>query len=726
MTRDATRPGRQHKSSGKHKGERSPDLFFNRELSWLAFNERVLEEAADVRNPLLERVKFASITASNLDEFFMVRVARLKRLVHDDDLDPDMSGMTPGRQLHEISLRAHAMLAALYRLVMEELLPALRLSGISVVQVSQLDSVQQTAVGAFLRDEVLPALTPLAIDSARPFPMLSSLSLNLAVRLEPGEDDDGPRLAIVQVPSGLPRLVRVAGGPEAAFVLIEDVIRLGFDALFPGQAVVESAAVRLARDSELELDDEGGQSYVEVIQEELRQRRRNDVVRLEIEDHASEVLVGWLTTQVDAGPDDVYRVPGPLDVRVFASLVELPGFDELRDPPHKPVPALVPGVDERMFDLLDRRDVLLHHPYETFDPVVALVGQAANDPDVLAIKQTLYRTSGDSPIIAALMRAADQGKQVTVLVELTARFDEQRNIEWARALEAAGAHVIYGIRGYKVHAKICLVVRRTPQGIRRYVHLGTGNYNDRTARLYTDFGLLTASPELGGDASAFFNSLTGFSDPPRMRKLVMAPSQLRERVLKLIDREVRRAQGGQPALIRAKMNTLVDESMCRALYAASAAGVRVMLNVRGACTLRPGVPGLSENILVVSIVGRFLEHSRIYHFHNGGEDEVYLASADWMPRNLDRRIELMFPVESPECRARLLSTLDVLFQDNVKGRRLHPDGTWRVPDRPESESPREAQAVLAERAKKEVERRDSAPADTFTPIQSIPPDLLRK
>ncbi len=724
MKRDGT-IARRGKTPGKSKANRVPGEFFNRELSWLAFNERVLEEAADARNPLLERMKFASITASNLDEFFMVRVARLKHAIHEEDIEPDIAGMTPAAQLHDISERAHAMIACLYRLVMEELLPALSEAGIRILPVSQLDSVQHTAVTAYLRDEVLPALTPLAIDASRPFPMLSSLSLNIAVCLSPAEDEDAPRLAVVQVPSRLPRLVRVAGGAGVTFVLLEDVIRLGFDALFPGQAVVESAAIRLARDSELELDDEGGQSYVEIIQEELRQRRRNDVVRLEVEDRASETLLSWLSGQVGVGPDDLYLVPGPLDVRIFAGLADLAGFDQLRDPPHKPVPVLLPGEDERLFDILDHRDVLLHHPYDSFDPVVALVEQAADDPGVLAIKQTLYRTSGDSPIIAALMRAADEGKQVTVLVELTARFDEQRNIQWARALEEAGAHVIYGIRGFKVHAKICLVVRRTPQGIRRYVHLGTGNYNDRTARLYTDFGLLTSSSEIGGDASAFFNALTGFSDPPRMRKLVMAPTHLRERMLKLIEREVRRAQAGQPALIRAKMNTLVDERVCRALYAASSAGVRVMLNVRGACSLRPGVAGLSDNISVVSIVGRFLEHSRIFHFHNGGEDEVFLASADWMPRNLDRRIELMIPVESRECRARLLEALDVFFRDNVKGRKLLPDGTWRVPPVAPTEPPVEAQFALTDLARREAERRESASPETFAPIRSATQDTRR-
>ncbi len=707
-----------------------PHQFFNRELSWLAFNGRVLEEAADTTNPLLERVKFAAIVASNLDEFFMVRVARLQNAVREGDADPDLSGLSPAQQLHEISARVHAMVSRLYAVLMDQLLPALAQAGIHVARVADLEPVRQAAVSAYLRDEVVPALTPLAIDASRPFPMLSTLSLNLAVRLAPGRDDgesdaaDGgeaiPRLAVVQVPSGLPRLVRVAGSEDLTFVLIEDVIRTGFGELFPGQTVIESAAFRLSRDSELELDDEGGLSYVEIIQEELRQRRRNDVVRLEIDDGASDALLSWLAGQARAAPDDVYRVAGPLDVRAFMALADVPGHDGLRDVPQKPVPVLSAAEQSRLFDTLDRRDILLHHPYDSFDPVAALVEQAADDPHVLAIKQTLYRTSGDSPVVGALMRAADKGKQVTAIVELMARFDEERNIQWARALEEAGAHVIYGIRGMKVHAKVCMVVRRTPGGIRRYVHLGTGNYNDRTARLYTDVGLLTSSPEIGGDASAFFNALTGFSDPPRMKKLVMAPTHLRERLVKLIERETRRAQAGQPSMIRAKMNTLVDERVILALYGASQSGVRVLLNVRGACALRPGVAGLSEQVTVVSIVGRFLEHARVFHFLNGGEDEVFLSSADWMPRNLDRRVELMTPVEEPGCRRKLLDVLDVLFRDNVKGRRLGPDGTWVVPPRPASDAPVVAQAQLYEEARRAFDRREAASPDAFAPIESSP------
>jgi polyphosphate kinase len=705
------------KSPPRRKTERSPDKFFNRELSWLSFNARVLEEAGDAANPLIERVKFAAITASNLDEFFMVRVARLKNAVREGDADPDPAGLTPAQQFKAVAARVHEQVDQLYGVVNDQLLPALEAAGISLTQVDDLDASQRAAVSAHFREEVLPALTPLAIDASRPFPLLASLSLNLVLRLAPAAADAPPRLAVVQIPPRLPRLVRVPG-ESVLFVLLGDVIRHELDALFPGQPVVESAILRLSRDSELELDDEGGLPYLQAIEEELRQRRRNDVIRLEIEASASRDLLDQVAGEVGAAPDDVYVVNGPLDLRVLMGLTDLPGFDDLRDKPWKPVPVFDERDTSTLFERLHERDVFLHHPYESFDPVVQLVEEAAGDPDVLAIKTTLYRTSGDSPIIAALTRAADLGKQVTVIVELMARFDEQRNIAWARKLEESGAHVIYGIRGLKVHSKICLVVRRGRDGIRRYVHLGTGNYNDRTARLYTDMGLLTSKPEFGVDASAFFNALTGYSDPPRMKKLVMAPTHLRERLLKLIEREIRRAESGQAALIRAKMNALVDERVVLALYRASEAGVRVRLNVRGICVLRPGVKGLSENIEVVSIVGRFLEHARVFHFHNGGDDEVYLSSADWMPRNLDRRIELMFPVEAPEGRRRVFEALDTLFRDNVKGRRLHGDGTWKVPPRPSGEPAFAAQPALYELARKARERREAARPETFEPISS--------
>jgi polyphosphate kinase len=698
---------------------KGPEFFFNRELSWLAFNERVLEEAVDATNPLLERVKFATIVASNLDEFFMVRVAALQTAIFEGDASPDASGLTPAQQVTAISRRVHQLVGRLYELLTGTVLPALAGEGLRVVPFADLAPVERDAALAHVRDQVLPALTPLAIDFSRPFPMLSSLSLNLAFLLAPEPGADRPRLGIVQLPPLLPRLVRIAGEP-GTFVLIDDVLRTQAEALFPGQQVMEAVAFRLTRDSELELDDEGGLSYLEALEEELRKRRRKDVVRLEIEAGASDVVVDLLAGPLQVEAQDTYRVQGPLDARVFWALVELPGYDHLRDRPLKPAVSVSPQDQARIFEVLEERDILLHHPYESFDPVVALLEAAADDPDVLAIRQTLYRTSGDSPVVAALTRAADAGKQVTVVLELMARFDEQRNIQWARRLEEAGAHVIYGVRGYKVHAKACLVVRRTREGVRRYLHLGTGNYNDKTARLYSDIGLMTSSPEFTADAAAFFSSLTGYSDPPRTKALVMAPTQLRDRLLKLVEREIRRAEAGQPAMIRAKMNSLVDVKMIHALYKASRAGVQVFLNVRGICTLRPGVPGLSENIQVISIVGRFLEHARIFQFHNGGDENVFLASADWMTRNLDHRIELMFPVLAADTKRKVLAVLDAMFRDNVKARRLSKDGTYRTPPRHRGEERFEAQRALYEQALAEAARAQHRPAG-FEPIESAAP-----
>ena len=706
---------------------RSPDHFFNRELSWLAFNERVLDEAHDVSNPLLERVRFATIVASNADEFFMVRGAAQRAAVSEGHTRPDASGLSPEEQLAAVTARVTVQLARLSTLVTTGLLSALADGGIRVVDLTALDPPSRTAVSAYFQSDVLPALTPqivsspasepaitpLAIDAERPFPMLSGLNINLAFWLSGGGGDGARRLAVVQVPAGLPRLVRLAGTDGATFVWLDDVIRAEPAALFPGQEVLESTVFRLLRDAEFELDDEGGESFLEAVESSLRQRRRNEAVRLDIESAASEDARRQLERLIELSPDAVYRLAGPLDVRALGQLIDLPGFSNLRFAV-TPAAVLPPWAEGRdPFEIVEREDVLLHHPYDSFEPVVAFVGRAADDPDVLAIKQTLYRTSGDSPIVAALTRAADAGKQVTVLVELMARFDETRNIRWARRLEEMGAHVIYGIRQYKVHAKICLVVRRTPAGLRRYLHLGTGNYNDGTARVYTDFGLLTADPQIAADASAFWSALTGYSDPPRLRRLVMAPTTLRSRFVALIEREQRRAEAGQPAGIRAKMNALVDEAIARALYRASQAGVRIDLNVRGICVLRPGVKGLSENITVTSVVGRYLEHARAFVFHNGGDDEVYLSSADWMPRNLDRRVELMFPIQAAHCRRKVLDALDALFRDNVKGRRLGANGEWKVPARRRGTEPFTAQSFLHEQAERAAAR---AAGPTFEPL----------
>jgi polyphosphate kinase len=694
---------------------RQPELFINRELSWLEFNGRVLEEATDPTVPLLERLKFAIITANNMDEFFMVRVAGLKDAVEEGETAPDLAGLSPRQQLKAISERAHEMVERLDKTLVDEILPALGQHGIQITAMAALDPTQRTYLSRYFTAEVLPALTPLAIDLSRPFPKLSGLSLNLAVLLEPAEGDSEPRLAVVQVP-GLQRLVRPVGGEGTTYVLLEELVRSELPALFPGQQVMESAVFRVSRDAALDLDDEGGGDYLEAVEDELLKRRRNQVVRLQVEAGVGEELLKLLARRLQVSNRDVYRQRSPLDLRAFLQLVELPALEELREPAWKPQNTVVIGEPQRIFSLLDQRDILLHHPYESFEPVVSFVSAAADDPDVLAIKQTLYRTSGESPIVQALARAAENGKQVTVIVELMARFDEQTNIRWARSLEEAGAHVIFGIRGYKTHAKICLVVRREAHGIQRYVHLGTGNYNDRTARIYTDFGLMTSDPAVGEDASAFFNALSGYSDPPRMKRLVMAPTNLRDRFVKLIERERRRAESGQAAEIRAKMNALVDEEIIRALYDASRAGVKIRLNVRGVCCLRPGVKGVSETIEVVSIVDRFLEHSRVYHFRNGGDEEVYLSSADWMPRNLDRRIELLFPV-GPACRGKVLEVLDAMFLDNVKSRRLTAEGVYRRRKGLRGEEPQRAQSLLYKKTQEAAERA-RATTVTFEPITS--------
>jgi polyphosphate kinase len=701
----------------KKSRKREPELFLNRELSWLEFNGRVLEEACDPANPLLERLKFACIVASNLDEFFMVRVAALQNAIVEGDTAPDISGLSPAQQAQRISERAHAMVDQLYGVLSAEILPPLAERGLRLVRPDELDPLARGALGRYFRDEVLPALTPLAIDASRPFPMLAGLTLNLAVLLAPAEDGDDPRLAVVQVPGRLARLVRPPGLDANAQLLLEDVIRAELPALFPGQAILDVAVFRVSRDSELDLDDEGGRDFLRLIEEELKNRRRSSVVRLEVEAGVTDPLLRLLKDRLEVGEDATYRVRGPVDIRPLMSLVDLPAFEDLRDSPLRPVSTLELTGPE-LFALLDERDVVLHHPYESFEPVVSFISCAADDPDVLAIKQTLYRTSGDSPIVRALARAAENGKQVTVLVELLARFDESSNIRWARRLEESGCHVIYGIRGYKTHSKIALVVRRGRQGIRRYVHLGTGNYNERTARLYTDFGLMTSDREVGEDASAFFNALTGYSDPPRTKKLVMAPTQMRDRVLRLIQRERERAEAGQSAFIRAKMNSLVDEDIIRALYEAAGAGVRIRLNVRGICCLRPGLKGTSDSVDVVSIVDRFLEHSRIFHFANGGEEEVYLSSADWMPRNLDRRIELLFPVRSAEGRAKVLAALDAAFADNVKGRWLQSDGSYKRRRPARGEDPCRSQLELYREAKRAAERARAGAGVTFEPLRS--------
>ncbi len=709
------------KRAGRDAG--TPDLFLSREPSWLEFNARVLDEAQDEQNPLLEKLRFAAIAASNLDEFFMVRVARLCQRLREGDTQMDPAGLTPARQLEIISEKAHSMMGSLYAAFMKDIVPALAARGIRFIPLDAMDAPQRAFLSRTFTAEILPALTPMATDSSRPFPMLSNLSLNLAVLLEPVAEGQPPRLAVVQVPATFPRLVRLPGGDGSNYAWLEEVIRKELQTLFPGQRLIESGVFRIVRDSELDLDDEGGRDLIQELEGELRKRRRSNVVRLDVEAGMGSALLEALMQRLDVGKDAVYALAGPMDVRALLPIADLPALSDLRFQPLKPLQIPEINPDRDMFSILDDRDILLHHPYDSFDPLISLLAQATHDPDVLAIKLTLYRTSGDSPVVKALASAAEQGKQVTALVELLARFDEESNIQWARRLEESGAHVIYGIRGYKTHSKILLIVRRTARGIRRYVHLGTGNYNDRTARLYTDYGLMTSDPEIGQDASAFFNALTGYSDPPRMRKLVMAPMMLRDKFLDLIEREKRRAEAGQAAEIRAKMNSLEDEELIRALYDASGAGVRVWLNVRGICCLRPGVKGVSENIRVVSVVDRFLEHARVFVFRNGGDEEVYLSSADWMPRNLDRRIELLFPVEDAACREKVKGALEAMFQDNWSGRWLRPDGTYHRKRR----ARRDAAPRLQEQLYREIEaayrRTQAAGGTVLEPYRAPDQDL---
>ncbi len=697
---------------------RGEQFILNREMSWLEFNRRVLEEARDPTNPLLERLRFYCIFHSNLDEFFMVRVASLLRQIREGDCKPDPSGLTPYNQLELIFARVRELQDASCSLFLQDLLPNLAKEGIRILALDELNPPRQRYLDGYFDKEISPVLTPVAIDEVRPFPRLIGLAFNLGVLLVPEKKPEtGRALAVVQVPGRLPGLCRLPDGDTLEFCWLNDVVRRRLHLLFSGYQVVEVSGFRLARDSEVELDDEGQADYVGMLESELKKRQKAKPIRLEYEARMSPELLSRIQQGLDVEASALIAVRGPLDPRPLLSVVEMPGFDRLR---YRPQPPVLPAVFEQergIFDIIREGDILLHHPYDSFDPVEVFIRKAAEDPDVLAIKQTLYRASGKgSPILNALLLAAENGKQVTVLIELTARFDEERNITWAKDLEEAGAHVLYGIAGLKVHAKIALVVRREPDGIRRYVHLGTGNYNERTARLYTDFGLLSAADDFGSDASGFFNTITGYSEPPVFNRLVMAPAGLRDRVLALIRREADRSRSGQVSGILAKMNSLVDPLIIRELYAASEAGVQIQLNVRGICCLRPGVPNLSEKIRVVSIVDRYLEHSRAFVFRNGGNTEVYLSSADWMPRNLDRRVELMFPILQEPLQRKVIEALEAQFADNRKARMLKPDGSYERVSAGRSEAFRSQEKLYA-RALLERERVRSIAPVRYVPIE---------
>ncbi len=688
--------------------------FLNRELSWLQFNQRVLDEARDVNIPLLERLRFLAITSSNLDEFFMVRVGSLKVQSRKDSAARDPANMTPSEQLTAIGERARRMIRNQYECFSSELEPALDAAGVKRVCLGDYSPKQLARLDQVFDEEIHAVLTPIAVTSADDAPFLVSQSHSLCVRL--AADDKGKsRFAIIPLPKSLARFITLPAEGGYSYTLLEDVAALHADKFFVGQTVAECVPFRINRNADISLQEDQSPDLMTGMEQVLDARLEGEVVRLEIANRASKEMAEFLKTLFDVEQQDLFLAPGPLDLASFFQLADLAGFGHLRYDPWPPQPSPIVDAKKSMFETLTQQDVLLCHPYESFDPVVRLVEEAADDPDVIAIKQILYRTSRNSRIVAALTRAAEKGKAVTVIVELKARFDEARNIEWARRLEQASAQVLYGVKGLKTHAKICLVVRREPHGIQRYVHMGTGNYNESTARLYSDISFMTANDLFGADATNFFNAVTGYSQPQAFQKLEAAPLTLRETILDLIEAETRRAQKGQTAQIIAKVNSLVDCDIIEALYAASQAGVKVKLNVRGICCLKPGVKGLSDNIIVVSIIDRFLEHGRILYFSHGGDARVFISSADWMPRNLDRRIELLAPVEDPQCRGKLVRILDSYFLDTFKARVLHADGTYHRAAPSDGEAPFRCQEMLYQAAKDAVSLVEKSRKTTFEP-----------
>jgi polyphosphate kinase len=705
-----------------------PKNFINRELSWLEFNRRVLEEAQDPTQPLIERVKFLCIFSSNLDEFFEIRVAGIKQQIESETSEVGPDGLSPTETFNQIQRRAHELVATQYELWNNELLPELAKNGIRVRTVAELNAKRAAWARKYFQEEVLPMLTPLAVDASHPFPELLNKSHNLLVRAKAQRGGE-PLLAIVQVPRVVPRLILMPRGKGKDepwdYIYLASLIKQHIGELFPGLILDDVHAFRVTRNSDLYIDEEEAENLLRTIEQELRRSSRGDAVRLEVEADCPKEFIELLLKFFDLSEADVYKLAGPLSMTHLEPLIANDAFAKLKDRPFQPGrdPALPPHAD--IFEVMRRQDVLLHHPYDSFDPIVDLVEEAARDPQVLALKITLYRTSGDSPIVEALIAAANAGKQVTAIVELRARFDEAANIQWARRLEQSGAHVIYGVVGLKTHCKAILIVRRDADQLRRYVHLGTGNYHQRTARIYTDFSLLTTNPQLTEEVATVFNTLTGLAGYPGLKKLMVAPFDLKKRLIGLIERERDHARAGRPARIVAKLNSLVDQETIEKLYEASSAEVTIDLIVRGICCLRPKVPGLSEYIRVISIVGRFLEHSRIYCFENGGQPEVYLSSADWMPRNFLRRVEVAFPIETPALREHIIKeVLPRFLHDRVKSRELQPDGRYRRlrPEGPESRAQAQwhFREVSRERAKK-AGRKKTPPPDKLIPITDAPP-----
>lgn len=656
-----------------------PKYFISRELSWIQFNERVLEEAQDTSNPLFERLKFAAIVSSNLDEFFMVRVGSLSDQITAEFDKKDPSGLTPKQQMKQIGILVHKLVYDQFNCYNRSLKKGLKKEKIKFLKVSDLCKEQLNYVENYYSKNIFPVLTPMVVNQSSPFPLISNKSLNIAVLLKDNKGED--IFATIKAPSVFDRLVKIPDEEGIAFIFLEDIIKMNLNSLFSGHEIIDASCYRITRNADMELDEEGAEDLLEAIEESLKQRRWGKAVRLEIEKGMNSKLLKTLERELEISKEQEYIINGQIDLTFLMKMGRIKGYEKLEYEPIKPqIPKQFLKYNS-IFETIAEEDILLHHPYESFDPIVELVKQAAVDPNVLAIKHTLYRVSGNSPIIEALVKAAENGKQVTVLVELKARFDESNNIVWAKQLEQSGCHVIYGLVGLKTHCKILLVVRREEDGIKRYVHMGTGNYNDVTAKLYTDIGLFTVNPYFGSDASALFNMLSGNSKLTSLYKFSLAPLQLRDRFLNMILEEAENAKKGRKARIIVKINSLVDIEIIEALYEASTMGVKIDLIVRGICCLKPGIPGVSENITVRSIVGRFLEHSRIFYFYNDGQEGIYLSSADWMTRNLDRRVELLFPIEDHKARNRIKEILDISLLDTEKARILNCDGIYTRIDR---------------------------------------------
>ena len=676
------------------------ERFTNRELSWLAFNKRVLSEAKDNHLPLMERLKFLSITASNLDEFFMVRVASLKDQVNAGYTKKDIAGMTSKEQIDAILKETHKFTTAQYNTYNRSFLPSLKKNGLKIVtEFEKLTEEQADYVDNYFQKEVFPVLTPMAVDSSRPFPLIRNRSLNIGALLMDKKKKGTIDFATVQVPSVLPRVVTIPtdGDNCTTVILLEQIIEKNIQKLFLNYKVLCQAPFRVMRNADLSIDEDEAADLLIEIEKQLKKRQWGEAIRLEVEDNMDKRLLKTLRKELNLSEDAIFKISGPLDLTFLMKVYDIEGFDHLKEPKYTPQQPKMLDASRDLFEQIREHDILLHHPYETFDPVVNFVKKAASDPNVLAIKQTLYRVSSHSPIIASLAQAAENGKQVSVLVELKARFDEEHNIVWAKMLEKAGCHVIYGLVGLKTHSKITLVVRKEEDGIRGYVHLGTGNYNDSTAKLYTDMGMFTSKTRYGEDATAVFNMLSGYSEPLVWNKLSLAPLWLRSKFLSLIEREKEHAKNGRPARIIAKMNSLCDPGIIEALYDASEAGVEIDLIVRGICCLRAGIKGLSEHIRVRSIVGTFLEHSRIFYFENNGNAEYYMGSADWMPRNLDKRVEILFPVEDPILQEEIYHILHMQLSDTKKAHLLMPDGHYVKVDQ-RGKTPLNSQLYFCEEA----------------------------